>query len=114
VDLSLTDEQFNKYFSYLQVMSDDYTQWSTSKARKEHIDSFGIKIEKNEVYYKRQLRQSFSSVIKLSKKSMQNILFMLVEDNILLQNIGEDLLKHRKKLLEEATSSIPIVTIKGD
>lgn len=99
--MKLTDEKFDEYLKYLNHLNDEYFPWQMTTARKAHIDEYGIPITKGEIYYTKPYNQNFRNLLKLSRQSMDQILFLIVEGNHKLQLIGKQFEKIQNDQLKD-------------
>ena len=76
--------------------------WQWTQARKEHEDLFGETIQDGETYFKREIGAAWDSVIKLSRLSMERLLYALFSANLGLQEVGEEIAQQRQEELLEA------------
>jgi hypothetical protein len=65
--------------------------WESSRAAKDHLDLFGDKIEDRDFYFKLKVGQAFHDVIKISRRSMDCLLFALFGHRnwVLQETLGE-------------------------
>jgi len=104
------DEQFSKLFAMLNALyfdSSDFFVWRAVVARKEHEDEFGITVRSGEKYYKQEYGSAFDEVNKLSRQSMEHLLFLLFNGNFQLQKWCEAMLKEKERLYKESLAKIP-------
>jgi len=99
----LSDEKFELFYSYLKILGHLYCGWEDSKANKEHTDINGITISKGERYFKRTIKNKY---IKMSKNSMDEMLFLMFEDNELLQSLGNNFIEEKKKEYKDALKKV--------
>lgn len=100
----LNDNDFNRYFKYLQIMSvfsSSSRKWTDHPARVSHIDIYNIAINKGDTYYKRTLG---NKELKLSHQSMDKYLYLLFEETPELQERCENLLEEQKKQIAKGKS----------
>ena len=97
----LTDLEFRENLDYLNAITSDYFPWKPTTAMKTHIDEYGHKIEKKEIYYKRE-NSAYNSEIKLSKSSMEKLLIIIVNQNDTLKSIGKIIKKNKNLEIREA------------
>src|SRR5262245_36584565 len=88
----LEDDEFWKAFAQLDSFQGEYSQWQTPCAQKEHTDEFGDHIKRNETYFKLQVGGAFDAVIKLSRRSMDKLLFVVVQRSPLLRHFADELI----------------------
>lgn len=91
-----SEDEIYERVEMLNMIQDQVSKWREVKARKEHVDEFGVKITKNELYYKRELGSSYD-YIKLSRKSMDKFLYVLFNRNNRLQNVTRKLLEDKRQ-----------------
>ena len=104
------DEQFSRLFSMLNALyfdSSDFFVWRAVVARKEHEDEFGVVVKNGETYYKRQYGNAFDGVDKLSRQSMERLIFLLFNGNFHLQKWCETILKEKERLYKESLAKLP-------
>ena len=104
--LLLTDEKFETYLTFLNHFTNDYFQWEHTTARKNHIDEYGIEINKGDVYYKRNHTSSHSDYLKLSETSMDKLLFLTIEGNQKFQAYGENFENKRQEDFRAAMNKV--------
>ena len=105
MELYLTDDEFNRYFEYLQIMGVDFPnsseKWEQHKAGVSHIDPHGVVINKGDNYYSRRPR---NIELKFSHKTMDEFLFLLFENTPELHEKCEFLLAERQAIISKAKS----------
>ena len=102
----LTEKKFEEYLIYLNHLSDEYSPWQLTQAKKEHIDEYGIVITKGQIYYTKPCNKNFKKLLKLSKQSMDQLLFLVVEGNDKLRLIGKRFEEIRIETLQKAIEKI--------
>ena len=85
----------------------DFFVWRAIVARKEHEDEFGVVVKNGETYYKRQYGNAFDGVDKLSRQSMERLIFLLFDGNFQLQKWCEAMLKEKERLYKESLAKVP-------
>ncbi len=106
MDFINSDEEFNLYFDRLNTITSKYRLWSPTKARKHHVDEYGVEIEEGEIYYKREAGAGWGSSIKLAKKSMITFLFTLFYGNRGLVDIIDMLIAKDQKDMCKAINKL--------
>ena len=105
-EMYLTNEEFNRYFDYLKVLGlEDYFGWDEHPARKEHTDMYGVKIEKGETHFDITIKRN---VIKFSRQSMDEYLYLLFKGTPLLQDNAKRLIEAKKEKNKEAIEKMPL------
>jgi len=94
----LNDDDFYRYFEYLQIIGivdlpNSYEKWTQHRANTSHIDTYGVTINRGDAYYKRILS---NRELKLSHQSMDKYLYLLFEETPELQSKCESLLEKQK------------------
>jgi hypothetical protein len=64
--------------------------WKHTSARKAHVDLFGEVIRIGDVYYRRQVSAGWGDVVRLSRLSMERLIYVFFHTNPLLQKIAEE------------------------
>ncbi len=100
------DDELRKLLEKLNAPFSGFYQWEFTKARKEHEDEFGDEIAVGEVYFKRKYGLAWDAVLKLSRDSMEKMLYCVFNGNFLLEDICEELVKEKKERLAEAYEKI--------
>lgn len=109
-----TEEEFNKLLDCLMGVTNEYAQWSPTKANKEHDDFWGDTIKRGEIYYKRCYGRTYDDIIKLSERSMDKLLFAIFAGNPDLKILGEHINKERFERLHQAGSKLKFPMGKED
>jgi hypothetical protein len=78
-----------------------WNEWRPTSARKEHQDLFGEVICDGEIYYKRQMGPAWDDVIKLSRLSMERLLYAVFYGNSRLENIAARIEQAEQSRLQE-------------
>ena len=103
------DEQFSRLFAMLNALyfdTYDFFTWRDVVAQKEHKDEFGAVIGSGETYYKRKYGDSYDEVNKLSRKSMEHLLFLLFNGNFKLQKWCGQLVDEKERINKERLEKI--------
>ena len=101
-----SDESFWKAYRRLNALSGDWGGWQVTAARKEHEDLFGDQIKVGENYFKKQYGAAYSSVLKLSRSSMERVLFAVVESSPYMSRLGDRLLEREMEEMREAAKKL--------
>jgi hypothetical protein len=105
--LIYTDEQFEKYLKRLNALGNPYSNWSYIQARKVHVDELGDQILNGEIYFKRSYGVAYNDVFKLSRRSMDKVLFLLFNGNFYLQTIADQFIMKEFEKLSVAINKLP-------
>lgn len=89
-----TEEQFKIAFDLFRELSPG-VPWKATRASKDHVDDFGDKIKRGEVHYTRYYPPAFHNVERLSRKSMEAVLYVLFRNNLEIKTFAEALREHR-------------------
>ena len=102
----LQETDFDLYFCYLKALGlDDYFGWDDHTAQKEHIDIRGVKIEKGEKYFDITIKRK---IVKFSRQSMDEYLYLLFKGTPRLQEWGKKLLDDKEEKSKEAIEKLPL------
>ena len=71
-------EEFWRHLEVLNALMDPHFQWAQTQAAKDHVDDFGEDIRSGELYYRRPTVGSFNTHSKLSRRSMERLLYAVV------------------------------------
>jgi hypothetical protein len=95
------DERFFELLDMLNALTPEYAPWQPTQARKEHVDLFGVRIEPGEVYFKRSYGVAWGQDNKLSRGSMERLLWSLFEGNFGLQDFAGRVAQNREDRMRE-------------
>jgi hypothetical protein len=95
-------EEFDDMLDKLNALNPSAFPWQRTNARKEHKDLFGEAIRDGEVYFKRQVGAGWGDDIKLSRLSMERMLYALFGLNPGLEGLAEEIYKARREARREA------------
>ena len=106
-----TDDEFETRFElFAAICGNDYFPWRTMKARKEHVDEFGKMISQDEIYFRKEVGGVYERALKMSKASMDSLLFILFADNRHLLEIAireaQNKEERKRKAMDEAVRII--------
>jgi hypothetical protein len=108
-------EEFDDMLDKLNALNPSAFPWQRTKARKEHKDLFGETIRDDEVYFKRQVGAGWGDDIKLSRLSMERVLYALFSLNPGLERLAEEVIEARlKQRLEAHRRSSPMNSLFRD
>ena len=80
--------------------------WDTPKANKRHVDLFGDSIGYRELYFRKQPGGPFGDAIKLSRRSMEKLLYSVVEQMPLLQRLGDRMIEEERTAMAEMVAAL--------
>jgi hypothetical protein len=95
-------DEFDDMLDKLNALNPSAFPWQRTKARKEHKDLFEERIRDGEVYFKRQVGAAWGDDIKLSRLSMERMLYALFSLNPDLERLAEEVIEARLKERQEA------------
>jgi hypothetical protein len=95
-------EEFDDMLDKLNALNPSAFPWQRTKARKEHEDLFGETIRDGEIYIKRQVGAGWGDDIKLSRLSMERMLYALFPANPSLEGLAEEVIEARLKERQKA------------
>lgn len=101
-----SEEEFSLYLRRLNGLFPSLQNWQSSKARKEHEDFFGEIIKRGEIYYKRSNGAGWDNEIKLSEKSMENIIYLIFDGNFPLQKLADEVIENRFDEMKRAVDKL--------
>ena len=95
-----SEAEFKLYVDRLNALiSHDYSHWQSTEARKKHVDMHGVQIQEGEIYFKRQYGTAYDDVLKLSRLSMERLLFALFVSNYNLESFADKMIDQQRKAL---------------
>ncbi len=103
----LSEEDFAESLTRMNALC-GVLRWQKTTAIKGHTDEFGVSISNGEVYYKRDLGGSFSSVLKLSRQSMDKLLYATVYSCPAVEQLADTIRK------EEDASFLALRALAGN
>ncbi|MGF6409392.1 hypothetical protein [Paraburkholderia sp. MM5482-R1] len=102
IELYKTDEDFWMDLERLNALENPYTPWRSLVGRKSHIDEFGDVIAEGELHYVKEVGGSVSPPLRLSRSSIERVLYVAVCLNPRVQRLADKLLKEaRDELLRK-------------
>jgi hypothetical protein len=81
-------------------------QWCSTGARKDHEDIFGVEIKRGEIYFKKQVGPAFGSVEKLSRVSMEKLLYLFVDQMPMVERIADQQIAAQEKEFREIANKL--------
>jgi hypothetical protein len=103
------DEELKELLDMLNALMPENAPWRPTRARKEHVDLFGARIEPEEVYFKRTYGAAWGEDNKLSRESMKRLLWSIFEGNFGLQGFARRVAQEREnRLMEMITRTSPL------
>ena len=75
------EEVFYEALERLNRFTPAHGQWRVTRARREHTDVFDEPIAAGEDYYSREIGPGWSDVVRISRLSMERILYAVVLNN---------------------------------
>lgn len=109
-----SDEEFHQMLGWLNALSPEWSGWRHVTARKEHEDLFGEAIGRSEVYFQRQIGVAWGDSLKLSRLSMERLLYAVFAGNQLLADLAREVGDIRQEALRETVQRCsPLSTILG-
>ena len=99
-------EEFERKLKQLNALCDSMSNWSETRAAKDHEDEFGSRITSGDMYYKRELGGGFGNNLKLSRQTMDQFLFSLFGNNELLRNLADTMITIEEVRTQEVIDKI--------
>jgi len=81
------------------------TPFEATRANKKHDDAYGLEIRVNDIYYRRDYG-GYSNVIKLSRRSMEDLLHAVMWGNHYLQDLGDFFIEQQQQRMREAARAV--------
>lgn len=92
-----SDDELQAYVKLLNTLYYPSDEWRLVRARKDHDDLFGDQISEGEFYYKREYGAAWDDVIKVSRRSMDALMYCLFCGNLELERLTKDLERQRQE-----------------
>jgi hypothetical protein len=89
VEYFASEDAFWKAFERYNALNGSGFRWETPTAAKEHVDLFGVVIKDNELYFRKQNSGNAYAAQKLSRSSMEKVLYLTVETVPLLESLSK-------------------------
>lgn len=107
-----TDEaEFRAAFKRLTALQGQWPAWEAPEARKEHEDAFGVTIKRGETYFKKQVGSPFADPVKLSRSSMEKLLYIFVATSPQMEAMADLLIQeqeaHLRAVMERVSRKLP-------
>ena len=100
--------EFQAHLHLLNALYHPTDSWQATTARKDHVDLFGQPIRNGAVYYRKHVGPGWGDVVRLSRLSMDRLLYVLFGANLQGQEIVTQLVKFledwRRKKAGQATT----------
>lgn len=97
------DDELDDYVKKLNALYTWPDQgWRKTQARKDHVDEFGDRVVDGESYFKREYGPAWDDVLKLSRTSIEKLLFCVFSGNFGLQGMCDRLIDDQQRQLAEA------------
>lgn len=90
-----SDDELQRYVELLNTLYHPWYGWRLVSARKDHHDLFGDQISERELYYKRRYHPAWDAVVKVSRRSMDALIYCLFGTNLELERLTKDLERER-------------------
>lgn len=85
------DNELFEQINRINALLGSENEFETTIAKKEYSDIFGVKILFGETYYKRQIDQGYGDIIRLSRATMERLLYAFFANNQQLTNLADKL-----------------------
>jgi hypothetical protein len=99
------DDRFFENLDLLNTLMGAHP-WQEVRAKKDHIDEFGDKIAAGDSYYRREYGVAYHEVVKVSRRSMEIMLYAVLRGNRLLRDIARNLKEKQEKELAGAMKDL--------
>src|SRR5437588_2526362 len=96
-DRAYSDKQLDELVEQLNALFPRHSAWEHTRAAKAHEDHFGARISPGDMYFKRQAGAGYHEVVKLSRLSMDRLIFALRCGNPVYSDVAEHLQALREK-----------------
>lgn len=107
-----SEAELREMVAKLNALGAQISPWRETSARKEHADLFGERIERGEVYFKREDGPAYDNNIKLSRLSMERFLVALFSGNCGLDHLASQIREDREqKRIEESRRFSPVESL---
>jgi hypothetical protein len=113
--LCYDDDALYEMVSRLNTLFPESAPWRPIKARREHNDLFGNVIGDGDVYYGRQVGAGWDDAIRLSRVSMDTLLYALFTRNPGLREAADEVVRLRVKRMSDVYRRLGLVAgLSGD
>lgn len=103
LETDFPDDEFRDLVGKLNALSPSALPWQATKAQEEHVDLLGETVSESELYFKRGVGIGCGDDIKLSRLSMERLLYALFTANSSLKFLAEEIHEGRQEELQDAT-----------
>jgi hypothetical protein len=100
------EKSFREDLQRLNALCGPVWHWEPTKARKEHTDNFDAPIRRGETYFKKTCGVGYGDDIKLSRTSMETVLFAVIGSNPFLQMAADRLVESEARERAAAANNI--------
>lgn len=101
-----SDKEFNLYLDRLNSLLKYDFEWQYTQARKDHKDMFDVEIKEGENYFKRPYGASYDAVLKLSRLSMERLLYAVFAGNCNLEYLSDKLIRKQAEDIRKALNGM--------
>lgn len=102
----MDEAEFWTALKRLSALHGKWQAWEMPEANKEHEDAFGVTIKRGETYFRKQTGPGFASVVKLSRSSMEKLLYVFVATSPQVEAIADVLIQEQAAQLRAAADRI--------
>ncbi|QVN19583.1 hypothetical protein [Burkholderia pyrrocinia] len=88
-----SDEDFWRDLDRLNALDNPYLPWRAVEARKSHIDAFGDTVAVREIHFVKDAGRAFTPAFRLSRSSMEKVLYVAVHLNPTIQGLADKLIQ---------------------
>ncbi|MEJ2214824.1 MAG: hypothetical protein P8Y20_12405 [Gammaproteobacteria bacterium] len=85
------DTELFEYLKSINSLLGSKDEFKQTTAKKEQTDILGIKISYGETFYKRNINQAYVTDIKLSRVTMERLLYAFFENNHRIKKLADKL-----------------------
>lgn len=107
-----SDDELTKMVEKLNTINHPYSQWKWTSARKDHKDEFGKQVKGGEEYFTRETGPF--DRLKLSRDSMDILIYVLFNDNSGLHNLTDGLLEKERERMHEVMNKLGEIIFPDD
>jgi hypothetical protein len=93
----MKDKEFYEQLKKLNAIHNSFFSWSSTTAKKDHLDEFGGEIKRGEEYYRRNVGSGWGDDFRVSRKSMEKHLEILFYMNNELEELAGQTLKQQEQ-----------------
>lgn len=92
-ELTYRSTEFQFYLRLFNALYHPSDLWQATTARKNHVDLFGQPIRNGAIHYRKHVGPGWGDVVRLSRPSMDRLLYVLFGANLQGQEIVTQLVK---------------------